>query len=360
MSADQIFRRSLELRVSREEAFAWHARPGAFERLSPPFEPVRVKRVQGRGIEAGTRVELAVGPGPLALPWVAEHTVTEPPERFVDVQRRGPFAAWEHEHRFERLAAARSRLEDHIRYRLPMGALGRGLGAGLVRRRLERMFAWRHRTTALDLAAHAAARERASSDSTELLPMRILVTGASGLVGRALGSFLSTGGHEVVPLARGGSARGGSKSGGPSWDPARGEIDRGALEGFDAVVHLAGESIAGGRWTAAKKAAIEGSRVAGTRLLAETLAGLERPPKVLVAASAVGIYGPGGEAPLDESSPRGEGFLADVAAAWEAAAEPVAAAGGPVVHLRLGKELEPRAGDRGHMLHPHRQGAGGP
>jgi uncharacterized protein len=355
MVRDSTFRRSSSLGVAREEAFAWHARPGAFERLTPPFEPVRVRRVTGRGIEAGTTIELAVGPGPLALSWTAEHTLCEPPELFVDVQRRGPFALWEHEHRFESAGPTRSRLEDHIRYRLPLGALGRIFGAGLVERKLARMFTWRHRTTSLDLDAHRAARERLEADPSTQRTMRILVTGASGLVGRALCSFLSTGGHEVVPLERGDAT-----GAGPRWDPAKGAIDAGRLEGFDAVVHLAGESIAGGRWSASKKAAIRDSRIDGTRLLVGALTGLARPPRVLVTASAVGYYGSAADASLDESSPKGDGFLADVAADWEAASEPFAAAGGRVVHVRLGMVLDPRGGALGQMLLPARLGAGGP
>ena len=139
--------------------------------------------------------------------------------------------------------------------------------------------------------------------------MKILVTGATGLVGSAVVPFLAGGGHEVARLGR--SAPG---AGDIRWDPDAGVLEARALEGFDGVIHLAGENIATGRWNAAKKRRIKESRVRGTRLLAETLAGLERPPRVLVSASAVGFYGDRGDEELTERSPAGSGFLPRCAA----------------------------------------------
>jgi len=185
--------------------------------------------------------------------------------------------------------------------------------------------------------------------------MRIAVTGASGFVGRALVAALRADGILVHALVRG--AVGPDEIG---WDPATGRIDAGRLEGMDAVVHLAGESIAGGRWTAARKARIRQSRVDGTGLLARTLASLRQPPAVLVSASAVGIYGHRGDEALTESSAPGTGFLAEVVAAWEAAAEPAAAAGIRVVLTRTGMILDPDGGALEQMLPPFKLGVGGP
>ena len=184
--------------------------------------------------------------------------------------------------------------------------------------------------------------------------MKILVTGATGLVGGAVVPFLAGGGHEIARLGR--SAPG---AGGIRWDPDAGVLEARALEGFDGVIHLAGENIATGRWNAAKKRRIKESRVRGTRLLAETLAGLERPPRVLVSASAVGFYGDRGDEELTESSPAGSGFLSEVCREWEEATKPAEAKGIRVVHARLGVVLSRDGGALAKMLTPFRLGAGG-
>jgi uncharacterized protein (TIGR01777 family) len=176
--------------------------------------------------------------------------------------------------------------------------------------------------------------------------MQVLVSGSTGLVGSALVVALEGAGHSVIRLVR--------------RTPAAHEIrlDSGLPAGFDAVVHLAGESIAG-RWTAAKKVAIRDSRVPGTSMLATALARTGRPPKVMVCASAIGIYGDRGDEVLREESAHRSDFLAQVAQQWEAATEPAARAGIRVVSLRIGVVLSPRGGALGRMLLPFRMGAGG-
>ena len=187
--------------------------------------------------------------------------------------------------------------------------------------------------------------------------MRILITGSSGLIGSALVSARSGRGDEVVRLVR---RREDADSSTVYWDPAAGAIETSGLEGADAVVHLAGESIATGRWSADKKRRIRDSRVGGTRLLSEALADLDRKPAVMVAASAIGYYGDRGEEVLSEESELGSGFLADVGAEWEAATEPARAAGIRVVNLRIGVVLAPEGGALGAMLPVFRLGLGGP
>jgi uncharacterized protein (TIGR01777 family) len=145
-----------------------------------------------------------------------------------------------------------------------------------------------------------------------------------------------------------------------TWNPAKGELEPRVFEGVDAVVHLAGESIGAGRWTAAKKQRIRDSRSHGTRLLATTLARAKPTPRVLVSASAIGFYGDRGDALLDESAPLGPGFLADVCREWEEATRPAFDAGVRVVHARFGFVLSPKGGGLKQMLTPFKLGLGGP
>lgn len=186
--------------------------------------------------------------------------------------------------------------------------------------------------------------------------MRVLVSGARGLIGAALMPVLERAGHRVARLVRPGATL---LPGDVSWEPDRHSIDATGLEGVDAVVHLAGEPILG-RWTAAKKQRISASRVEGTALIGAALASLTRRPRVLVCASASGYYGDRGEEPLTEESPSGHGFLAEVCRAWEAAAAPARAAGIRVVHVRTGLALSAHGGLLGPLLLPFRLGLGGP
>lgn len=186
--------------------------------------------------------------------------------------------------------------------------------------------------------------------------MRIALTGASGLLGQALRADLTAAGHRVTRLVRSREAAGAADA--VYWSPARGDIDGAGLEDHDGVVHLAGESIFG-VWTPARKARIRDSRVQGTALLARTLAALERPPRVLVSASGVNYYGDRPHATVDESTPPGQGFLADVAVAWERAAEPAAEAGIRTVWLRSGIVLSPRGGMLALLAPLFRLGLGG-
>jgi uncharacterized protein (TIGR01777 family) len=188
-------------------------------------------------------------------------------------------------------------------------------------------------------------------------PRRVVVTGASGLIGGALVARLVGQGIQVDPLVRRTPRPGTTEI---RWDPAGGEIDVAGLEGADAVVHLAGESIAAGRWTGARRNAIRRSRVEGTRLLAGALARLERRPAVLVSASAIGYYGDRGDEVLTENSPGGMGFLAEVAREWEAATQAASHGGIRVVVLRIGLVLAAKGGALPRMLLPFKLGLGGP
>jgi uncharacterized protein len=186
--------------------------------------------------------------------------------------------------------------------------------------------------------------------------MRIAISGASGLVGSALAASLASDGHAVLPLVRPQSL---PTPDGIAWDPERGAIEAAKLEGVDAVVHLAGENIASGRWTKERKRRIRDSRVQGTRLVAEAIAKLAARPPVLFCASAIGYYGPRGDKVLDEASSSGDGFLADVCRAWEQSADAARAAGVRVVHGRFGVILSPDGGALARLLTPFRMGVAG-
>ncbi|OLP00287.1 TIGR01777 family protein [Mycolicibacterium porcinum] len=312
------------LDAAQEEVFAWHSRPGAFSRLSPPWQAMRLVS-EAASLRDG-RAELAL---PGGLRWVAQHQADayDPPRRFVDqIARGGPASLpaalavrWKHIHEFEAVDATRTRMTDHVETPVPG-------------RFLRPMFSYRHRQLADDLAAHQQARAHGTS------PMTIAITGASGLVGSALSAFLSTGGHRVVPLVR----RGAAKSDERQWNPADPQPE--LLAGVDAVIHLAGASIAG-RFTEGHRRAIRDSRVGPTRRLAELVAESDPGPRVFVSASAVGFYGyDRGDAVLTEMAEHGDGFLADVVADWENALAPAEQSGARVVRIRTGIVQSPRGG----------------
>jgi hypothetical protein len=186
--------------------------------------------------------------------------------------------------------------------------------------------------------------------------MIIAITGSSGLVGTALGHALEGDGHLIRPVVRRTPRQGANEI---RWDPDKGTIDAAEFAGVDAVVHLAGENIAGRRWTQSFKDKILASRVRSTKLLCDTLANLASKPTVLVSASAVGYYGNRGSEPVDESATSGRGFLAEVCQQWEAATAPAKAADVRVVNLRIGFVLSKDGGGLAKMLTPFRLGLGG-
>ncbi|MDZ4684728.1 MAG: TIGR01777 family oxidoreductase [Planctomycetaceae bacterium] len=346
MSALQHIEFRTPLPVSAAEAFAWHERPGALERLTPPWETVQVVQ-RANSLQPGERATVRVRIGPVSVNWIAEHRRYVPGVEFQDVQIGGPFAAFEHTHRMEGNDTHNCTLVDAIDYRLPGGLLGRLLADGPIRAKLSRMFRYRHAVTAADLALAAVHRGES--------PMKVLITGATGLVGKSLIPLLTTSGHETYRLVR-------SEPSEPNdipWNPDQSEIHAAQLEGLDAVVHLAGENIAGARWSTAVKQRLRDSRIKSTTLLCETLAGLADKPKTLICASAIGYYGDRGADELTESSPAGDGFLPNLCRDWEAACEPARQAGIRVVNLRIGVVLTPQGGALSKMLLPFQLGGGG-
>jgi hypothetical protein len=188
--------------------------------------------------------------GPFSQRWVSEHRDFVEGQQFRDVQISGPFACWEHTHRVEPDGPSACYLEDAIEYALPCGMVGKMVASAFVRHKLERLFTYRHHVTVHDIVRHRARRGEG--------PMKVLVTGASGLVGSTLVPFLTTGGHQVTRLVR---SRPQADAADVQWDPLAGSVNTAALEGLDAVVHLAGENIAAGRWTVEQKAKRSWSRI---------------------------------------------------------------------------------------------------
>ena len=308
----------------RDEVFAWHTRPGAFNRLSPPWSPMRLVS-EAASLEDG-RATLAL---PGGLRWVAEHDADsyDPPRRFVDSIGSDGLASlpariavrWRHSHEFVDAGQDRTRVTDRVDTPLPASAL-------------RPMFIYRHRQLADDLAAHQLAAEHG------LARITVAVTGSSGLVGAALSAFLRTGGHRVIQLVRR-TAHGSDER---RWDPD--DPDPQLLDGVDAVIHLAGASIAG-RFTDGHRNTVRDSRISPTRRLAELLGRSAARPGVLISASAIGYYGyDRGDQTLTEDSDRGDGFLADVVADWEDATAPAEQAGVRVVRVRTGIVQSPRGG----------------
>lgn len=322
--------------VPPEEAFTWHTRPGAFPRLQGPWLPLRVLSESGSLADGRAVVRLPGG-----LHWVAQHD----PRAYVwghsfadDLVPAGvrgraipAVVRWRHLHEFAAApitgGGVGTRITDTVATNLP-------------RRTVERMFTYRAEQLAADLQAHAWARELHGRG-----PLTIAMTGSSGLIGRALSAFLTTGGHRVIRLVRG-AARGVDER---RWDPH--DPAPGMLSGVDALIHLAGEPILG-RFTSTHKAKVRGTRVPTTRALAELVANDPHGPKVFISASAIGYYGPSrGDEELTEPSARGEGFLAEIVSEWEAACEPAREAGARVVNLRTGIVLAAAGGMLG-MLRP--------
>ncbi|MEM7415486.1 MAG: TIGR01777 family oxidoreductase [Gemmatimonadota bacterium] len=334
-------------KYSPEEVFDWHERPGALERLTPPWGDVEVLHRSG-GIQDGGQISLKIKRGPTTFRWDLRHHGYEYGRQFKDEQVSGPMRSWLHTHRFDPREGGGTIASDDIDMEPPLGVAGAAVGPAFIRRELDRLFRFRYRRLFTDLARHARHADRPR--------LKVAITGASGLVGSNLKHFLTTGGHEVVSLVRDSRKL---EDGTAFWNPAAGVLDPEALVGVDAVVHLAGTSIAAGRWTEARKRSIKQSRVRGTELIARTMASMPNGPRVLISASAVGFYGDQGQTTITEAAPAGRGFLAEVCRAWEGATKPAERAGVRVVTLRTGVALSPAGGAIGQMLLPFKMGAGG-
>ncbi len=340
-----VFEKKSVVEAPAEKLFAWHTGPYAFERLVPPWENVQVLEKTGT-ITNGSRIVLRMKQGFWHIRWVAVHDDFIDGKEFRDTQVEGPFAKWVHTHQFESLTEKTSRLTDRVEYKALLGPLGDIVAGGYIAEKLKRTFTFRHTRTQNDLKRLTPFAEKG--------PLKIIISGASGMIGTALTQFLTGGGHEVRALVR--RRPKGSEI---FWNPEERQIDPNSVDNADVVIHLAGENIGAGRWTDDRKKRIMESRDAGTKFLSHTVASLRTPPKVFISSSAIGFYGDRGGEILTEDSPAGKGFLADVCQAWEDAAQPAERSGIRVVNIRTGIVLSARGGALPKMVLPTLMGAGG-
>jgi uncharacterized protein (TIGR01777 family) len=351
--ANDTFTMRSPMPVSAEELYAWHSRPLAFQRLQPPWEKIDIVSTSGAFGRDLFRIEVRTNLlGPVRGSLIADAYDFQPGRQFQDVQVKGPFAHWHHTHRFIPSGSDSSFLEDFIEYRLPLGPLGRLFGSGLTKRRLAAMFAYRHAITRSDLQRHARFRDRPR--------LTIAITGSRGMVGSVLVPFLTTGGHRIVRLVTGkGEPKFDDGTKWVHWDPTS-RPEASIFEGIDAVIHLAGDNVASGRWTDAKKRKIRDSRTIPTRHLAEAIAALpaDRRLKAFVGASAIGFYGNRGDETLTEDSQPGTGYFPEVCREWEEATGPIREAGIRTVNARTGVVLSPKDGALGKQLFAFEAGAG--
>lgn len=345
-----VFQAKVELAASRQEVMDWHERPSAFERLSPPWADVTCVERTG-SIRDNSRVVLLIKQGAVKIPWVLGHKDFVEGHQFCDYQIAGPFEFWQQTHRVEDVPDSKESclLVDTVEFRPPLGAAGWISGATYVKAELARLFRYRHEVMRREVALRKRYFKR---------PLRILITGATGLVGRHLVAMLQTQGHEVLVLSRQ-TAVAGVKN--VAWDPLKGEIENiEVLENLDAIVHLSGRNVTAARWTLAEKQLIYESRIKSTSYLASLVQSLKNPPAAVVVASAMGYYGGRGSEPLTEDSSGGSGFLAEVCRDWEAAAMPMEKTGTRLSLARIGAVLTPEGGALQKLLPVFSLGAGGP
>ena len=340
-------RSTTHLPHATETVLAWHDRPGAIVRLTPPGLASADAPAEG-GMREGRLVSAHLGPPmlPTALRprWILCHSEHDPAGRFVDQQVRGPLRTWRHEHEIVAGAGGGTEIRDSIELELP-----RRLERlePLAASQVHRLLAFRAEQLRDDLAFHARWAH---------LPRRtIAITGSSGLIGTQLAALLETGGHTVRRMVREDRVGPGEIS----WSPKAGQLDPADLEGVDVVVNLAGRSIAT-RWTPAARREIRDSRINGTALISRALAGMRDGPSGLVQASAIGFYGPRrpGEL-LTEADRGGEGFLADLVRDWEGATRAAAGAGVRTAAVRTGLALTDGGGPLPPQLPLFLAGAGG-
>jgi len=338
--------------ISQSVAFSWFNTPGAFIRIMPSWEKLKIIKI-ANPLSVGEKCEFRFALGPLSPLWVAEITEHQPNQMFCDKMIKGPFSFWEHHHIFNSISSNKEvEIIDNVEWRLPLHKLSYFFGKRIVKKRMEKMFKHRTRIFNADISRH----ELFLNEKRK----KILVSGSNGLIGQQLCAFLSTGGHEIIPLLRPESPIPVWSNTHVIWDPNTGEIIEGNLDGFDVIINLAGAGIGDKRWTKKRMNLIHDSRIGPTEKLCKLIANLSTPPELLISGSAIGWYGNRGEEVLNETSSEGNGFLSEVSINWEKATKKASDAGIRVVHIRSGIVLSASGGALQRMLFPAKMGTGGP
>jgi uncharacterized protein (TIGR01777 family) len=344
------------LSASRERVFSFHERPDAFPILTPAEQKIEVQSTVSTIRPSDERVRFSVPFLFLKFRFEMAHTLYDPPGLFVDEQKKGLFSSWRHEHRFLEGGDANHPaclLRDHIELAHPFLFIF----APFVRHRLQQLFEYRHRTT----REAVMSRER---DGSAARGKRLVLTGATGLIGRRVTEILLEQGAEVVALTRDPERAGrllGDDVTPLFWDFERLEQGnwRRAMEGAHGVIHLAGTPLFERRWNSAFKRRMEESRVQGTRQLVEAVRRAEKRPGVFVSASAVGIYGTDPDRACDEEAGPGDDLLANICVNWEKEAVRLSSEGVRTALIRVGIVLSRESGALKELLPIYRWGLGG-
>ncbi|MBF0413679.1 MAG: TIGR01777 family protein [Desulfamplus sp.] len=391
--ADKIFIKQIDVNAPVETVFGWHEKPGAFERLTPPWMKLKNIHKSGKGIDAGTTLNMDICFANIPFSIKAEHIDYEKNRLFKDRLYGGIFSKWEHTHRFLPLGKLASdseqsgicsmnngisRLEDRIDYALPFHIPDKW--HDLIRAEMYRLFNYRHNVMVNDLDRHRSSELQISSElrNGDNTPksLTILISGASGPVGNALVPFLTTGGHRVIKLVRRTPKNGDEIY----WNPYTRELnleqafkteltasnnsksaDKDRLSSkIDVVINLNGYNIGAGKWTEKIKELIIKSRTLSTSLIAEKISSLplNLRPELFISASATGFYGNSGDSCLDENSTSGELFISKVCREWEKCGQQVEECGIRTVFPRIGVVLTPAGGVLERLLPGFMMGLG--
>ena len=329
-STIHLFEHHSNYPCTARQLYDWHSRFGALERLLPPWERTKIISRKG-GIAPGGRVVLKMRSGPFPFHYHAHHIENVPGKMFRDIQEKGPFSSWSHSHFFTDTATG-STLYDKVEYSLPLGKKLPFFIRNHVYKSLQQVFHHRENIISEDIKVHLRCSTK---------PLNILISGASGVLGREIIPFLTTGGHKVWTLVRRSPD---SEKNEIFWDPENNILHTSQLPKLDAVIHLAGEYIGLSRWSEEKKQRVINSRVVGTTFLSKKISSLAQKPKVFLCASAVGYYGDTKQTELKETEAQGTDFISEVCGKWESSAQATKDAKIRTIFLRLGVGLTPRGG----------------
>ncbi|MCB1073075.1 MAG: TIGR01777 family oxidoreductase [Chlamydiia bacterium] len=334
---------------SPEEVFGWHLKDRMLERCIPPYESISILNSEGRPNVIGSKIAFrAKFLGLFSTTVNLEYTEFVPDESFTIIAKDGRLKELKYKTAITPQSEHTSEIIDSFAFSHNFPRIFNPLINRILQKRLFRIVNYKHEMIDHDIGMlRKYPFER---------PLKVLVSGSHGLIGKNLAYFLEFAGHDVWHLSRFGSKE--EKT--LIWDPKTGECDSRQFEGFDVVVHLAGENIGEGRWTKKKKERVLKSRSKGTENLVQIFKGLKNPPKAFISASAVGYYGNRGAEVVDETSGPGKGlFISQVCEEWERASRELEEKGVRVVHTRFGMVLSSAGGALKKMMTPFKWGLGG-